>query len=337
MAESIKGLRMSRYLLSLLILLLVAACAPQATPVPEASLVTVRLPVGYIPNVQFAPLYVAMHKGYYRDAGIELEIDYSFETDAVTLVGANRLQFSIVSGEQVLLGRAADLPIVYVLAWYQEYPVGVAALGAATLQEPSDMRGLRIGSPVLYGASYIGYRALLDAGDLSESEVTTDVIGFNQVEALTAGQQDAAVIYIANEPTQIKAMGHEVSVLQVSDYLTLVSNGLLTNETTIQNNPDLVRRMVEATYRGIADTLANPDEAYEISKGYVENLAQADQAVQKQVLAASIELYQDGNSRLGYSDPQAWQNMQDILLRMGLIANPLDLNQAYTNEFLPEQ
>jgi NitT/TauT family transport system substrate-binding protein len=337
MAESMKGFMMSRYLFSLLILLLVAACAPQATPVPEASLVTVRLPVGYIPNVQFAPLYVAMHKGYYRDAGIELEIDYSFETDAVTLVGANQLQFSIVSGEQVLLGRAADLPIVYVLAWYQEYPVGVAALGSDTLQEPADMRGLRIGSPVLYGASYIGYRALLDAGGLSESEVTTDVIGFNQVEALTAGQQDAAVIYIANEPTQIKAMGHEVSVLQVSDYLTLVSNGLLTNETTIQNNPDLVRRMVEATYRGIADTLANPDEAYEISKGYVENLAQADQAVQKQVLAASIELYQDGNSRLGYSDPQAWQNMQDILLRMGLIANPLDLNQAYTNEFLPEQ
>jgi NitT/TauT family transport system substrate-binding protein len=337
MAESMKGFMMSRYLFSLLILLLVAACAPQATPVPEASLVTVRLPVGYIPNVQFAPLYVAMHKGYYRNAGIELEIDYSFETDAVTLVGANQLQFSIVSGEQVLLGRAADLPIVYVLAWYQEYPVGVVALGSDTLEEPADMRGLRIGSPVLYGASYIGYRALLDAGGLSESEVTTDVIGFNQVEALTAGQQDAAVIYIANEPTQIKAMGHEVSVLQVSDYLTLVSNGLLTNETTIQNNPDLVRRMVEATYRGIADTLANPDEAYEISKGYVENLAQADQAVQKQVLAASIELYQDGNSRLGYSDPQAWQNMQDILLRMGLIANPLDLNQAYTNEFLPEQ
>jgi NitT/TauT family transport system substrate-binding protein len=328
---------MFRILLTFIILLLLlSACAPQAAPVPAADLVTVRLPVGYIPNVQFAPLYVAMHKGYYREAGINLEIDYSFETDAVTLVGANQLQFSVVSGEQVLLGRAADLPIVYVLAWYQEYPVGVAATGAETLQEPADMRGLRIGTPVLYGASYIGYRALLHAGGLSENDVTTDVIGFNQIEALTAGQLNAAVVYIANEPTQIRALGHEVSLLQVSDYLSLVGNGLLTNETTIQNNPDLVRRMVEATYRGIADTLADPDEAFEISKQYVENLAQSDQAVQKQVLATSIELYQDGDHPLGFSDRQAWENMQDLLLRMGLIAAPLDLDQAYTNEFLPE-
>jgi len=329
---------MARMLLSMIVmLLLAAACAPQAAPAPTTDLVTVRLPVGYIPNVQFAPLYVAMHKGYYREAGINLEIDYSFETDAVTLVGGNQLQFSVVSGEQVLLGRAAGLPIVYVLAWYQEYPVGVAALGADRLKEPADLRGLRIGTPVLYGASYIGYRALLEAGGLSEAEVTTDVIGFNQIEALSAGAVDAAVIYIANEPTQLAAMGHAVSVLQVADYLTLVGNGLLTNETTIQNNPDLVRRMVAATYRGIADTIADPDEAYEISKGYVENLAQADQTVQKQVLLTSIELYLAEGSRLGYSDPHAWENMQELLLKMGLIASPLDLNQAYTNDFLPEQ
>ncbi|MEN4042052.1 MAG: ABC transporter substrate-binding protein [Anaerolineaceae bacterium] len=328
---------MSRMLLSTLILLMLATgCMPQAAPAPANDLVTVRLPVGFIPNVQFAPLYVAMHKGYYREAGIDLEIDYSFETDAVTLVGGNQLQFSIVSGEQVLLGRAAGLPIVYVLSWYQEYPVGVAALGADTLKQPSDLRGLSVGTPMLFGASFIGFRALLEAGGLSEADVKTEVIGFNQIEALTAGLQDAAVIYIANEPTQLRALGHEVSVLRVSDYLTLVGNGLLTNETTIQNHPDLVRRMVQATYRGIADTIANPAEAYEISLNYVENLAQADQAVQKQVLLTSIELYQAEGMRLGYSDIQAWQNMQDILLKMGLIASPLDLDKAFTNEFLPE-
>ncbi len=322
-------------LLGLTGLLFLAACSPAAAT-QTTDLVTVRLPVGYIPNVQFAPLYVAMEKGYYRQAGIDLQIDYSFETDAVTLVGANQLQFSVVSGEQVLLGRAQGLPIVYVLAWYQKYPVGVAALGKDTLTQPADLRGMQIGTPVLYGASWIGFQALLEAGGLKQSDVTIDTIGFNQVEALDAGQEQAAVVYVNNEPIQLRAQGHEVSVLRVSDYLQLVGNGLLTNETTIQNHPDLVRRMAAATYQGIADTLANPDEAYQISLKYVENLAQADQAVQKEVLKTSTGLYlRAPDARLGASDAQSWQNMQDLLLKMGLITQPLDLSKAYTNDFLP--
>jgi NitT/TauT family transport system substrate-binding protein len=90
--------------------------------------------------------------------------------------------------------------------------------------------------------------------------------------------------------------------------------------------------MVEASLRGVADTLANPEEAFEISKKYVENLDQADQSVQREVLAATLPFWR--TDKLGYSNPAAWENMQSILLDMGLLSQPLNLDQAYSNEFI---
>ena len=324
-----------RLFILLMLVLFVAACsgAPQApnTGDPQA-LTRIRLPMGYIPNVQFAPFYVAIEKGYFRDAGIEIEFDYSFETDGVALVGSNELQFAVVSGEQVLLARAQGLPVVYVTAWWQDYPVGVAALAEEAIRSPEDLAGKQIGLPGPFGASYIGLRALLDEAGLQESDVTLDSIGFNQVEALVAGQDQAAVIYVNNEPIQLRAQGYEVDVIRVADYVKLASNGLITNEKTIAEHPELVRRMVQATLHGVAVSLSDPEEAYEICKKYVENLAQADESVQKQILAASMDFWR--TEELGLSDPQAWENMQDVLLKMGLLAQPLDLNAAFTNDFV---
>jgi NitT/TauT family transport system substrate-binding protein len=303
------------------------------TPVKPTGTVQIRLPVGYIPNVQFAPLYVAMEKGYYRQEGLEITIDYSFETDSVTLIGANQLNFAVVSGEQVLLARAQGLPVVYVMAWYQKYPVGVVSKTSQNIRTPNDLAGKKIGIPALSGASYIGLRTLLSAGQLTEKDITLDTIGFNQVEALATDQEQAAVIYIANEPVILKSKGYQVNVMQVSDYLELVGNGLITNENTLAQKPDLVQRMVRATLHGIQDTIANPDEAFEISKKYVENLAQADQKVQKEILTTSIGLWQ--SPRPGYSELQAWENMQKVLLDMKLLNQPLDLSKAFDNGYLP--
>ena len=303
------------------------------TPTGTSQLIHIRLPLGFIPNVQFAPLYVAVDKGYFTEAGIDIEFDYSLETDAVALVGANQLQFAVVSGDQVLLARAQGLPIVYVLAWYQDYPVSVVSKTGAGILKPADLKGKHIGLPGLYGASYIGLRALLSAGNLKESDVSLDSIGYNQVAALVSDQDQAVVVYTNNEPIQLRSTGYQIDEIQVRDYAHLVSNGLITNEATIAQNPDLIRKMDQAMLKGISDTLANPDAAYQTCLKYVEGLAQTDQSVQKQVLATSIEFWKSDN--LGYSDPTAWQNTEQVLLDMGFLAKPLDVSQAFSNKYLP--
>lgn len=309
-----------------------AACASSASPAP-AELQTIRLPMGYIPNVQYAPFYVADQEGYFATAGLRVEFDYALETDAVTRVGAGESLFALASGEQVLLARAQGIPVVYVMAWFQDFPVAIASPAGSGLRTPADLRGKHIGIPGLFGASYIGYRALLDSAGLAEDEARLESIGFEQVEALLAGHVDGVVVYANNEPIQLAARGMQVDLIRVADYVELASNGLITNESTRREDPDLVRRLVEAIARGVEATLADPNAAYRTTLAYVPGLGEATDDVQREVLAASLRYWEA--ARVGFSSPQAWTNMQSVLRTMGLLESSRPVEDAYTNEFLP--
>jgi len=185
---------------------------------------------------------------------------------------------------------------------------------------------------MLSGASYIGFNALLKSAGLTEKDVSLDTIGFTQLESLVTGRDDAVVVYAANEPLQLEAKGYDINLLRTSDYNNLVGNGLVTNEELIKKDPELVRKMVAATLQGLEYTINNPDDAYAISRKYVENLAQ-DDPVQKNILASSIEMWK--TDRPGYSQLQLWENMQQVLIGMGLLEKPLDLARVFTNDYLP--
>ncbi len=331
-----------RRIISVLIVvaLALAACsAPASSPTPVVDLPSstpptlrhIRLPMGFIPSVQFAPFYVAVDKGYFAAEGIEVEFDYSFETDGVGLVGANKLPFAVVSGEQVLLARAQGLPVVYVMAWFQKFPVAVIAKADSGITQPADLQGKKIGTPLLNGANFVGLRALLAKAGVKAEDVTVEAIGFNQVPALSAGQVDAVVVYANNEPIRLAALGEKLNTIPVGDFVSLAANGLLTNEDTLAQEPELIRSFVRALAKGIQNTIANPDEAYILCKKYVAELK--DDAVEKQVLAATIDMWK--TDRIGYSNPAAWETMQATLLDTGLLTTPVDLSKAYTNEFLP--
>ncbi|MBI9050278.1 MAG: ABC transporter substrate-binding protein [Anaerolineaceae bacterium] len=320
--------------ISVLLISMFAACAAQPTQstVAQTEMQTIKLPLGYIPNVQFAPIYVAIEKGFFKEEGIDLELDYSTETDAVALVGANELQFAIASGEQVLLGRQQELPVVEVSTWYDEYPVGVVSLRERNITTLKDLDGKIIGIPGLYGASYIGFLAMIHQAGIEEKDVVLISKGYNQIETLLAREVDATIVYMANEPVQLEKMGYHINAIPVSDFVSLVSNGLITNETTLAQNPDLVSGMVNALNKGIQETLRNPSTAYDICKLYVENLSEENEAVQREVLNVSLQYY--AKDPVGYASLQTWENTHQILVEMGMNDDDLDVSKAYDYRFV---
>jgi putative riboflavin transport system substrate-binding protein len=302
----------------------------------------VTLAMGYIPNVQFTPFYVAVEKGYFADEGIEIGFDYGWETDLLKLVGSDDLQFAIASGDQVILARSQGLPVVYVLNWYRRFPVCVMSLTKTGILDPQDLVGKRVGTPVTYGASYIGWRALLEAVGLNEADMELISIGYTQVAALSEAQVDAAICYAMNEPVQMQSAGYDLNVINVADYANLPSNGLITNEKTIQEHPELVQGMVRAALRGLAFTLENPDQAFDIALKYVPEAGSDAQtkAVSRAILAKSVEFWNAPPGQLGRIDETEWQAALQLMQKMGLVptgtgqTNDTAVSSMYTNQFV---
>ncbi len=364
------------------VLIAVPLAAQEAEPIETTFFMT------FVPNVQFAPVYVALEKGYFADAGFQVTIEHGDEPLGLDLIAANERQFGIISGEQVIIARANERPVVYTYAWFQDFPVGVAVTNEAGVPSFAGLAGWRVGIPGRFGASYIGLHALLSANDMTEQDIALEEIGFNAPEVICVGAIDAAVVYLNNEPLQIEERAAQgdcgdvtgLTVFPVSEAVDLVSNGIVTNETMIAEHPDQVMAFNRAFDQGLRDAIDNPAEAYLLCSGYVENLplsddlraaletAAADQAafllenpdndletraerrgalyeqlaeqftsdelLQFRVLLATIELWEAES--LGYSDPASWEAMQETLLEMELIDEPIDLERAYSNAFLPE-
>ncbi len=303
---------------------------PSPSPSPEPKQITIAM--GYIPNIQFAPFYIAQKKGYFAEQNLKINFDYGFETDLIALLANNELQFVIGSGDQVILARQKNLPVKYVLNWYRRFPVALVSLKKSNINSPQDVIGKKIGTPAVFGASYIGLKAFLAKELIPETRVKIETIGYTQTESLITQKVDVAVCYAMNEPIQLQNQNQELTTFYVADYINFVSNGLITNEKTINENPELIKSITTAFIKGLQDTINNPDEAFEISKEFILELDPERQEVQKKVLLESIKFWQ--SDRLGFSNQENWQESVDFMHQIGFIDQKPEVDELFTNQFV---
>jgi NitT/TauT family transport system substrate-binding protein len=201
--------------------------------------------------------------------------------------------------------------------------------------------------PGPFGSTYTGLLALLKAGNLTLNDIQMESINFTQVASLSTGQVDVAMVYSANEPTQLKSQGFQVTTLNVADYANLASNGLATNDQTLKQNPNLVAKVVNATLKGIQDTINNPDAAFQSTLKQVPDAGGKNQALQSQILKETVKLMETNpnpssagpgagvaNIPLGYTDLGIWQATQDFLFDAKIITTKGDVTQMFTNQFV---
>jgi NitT/TauT family transport system substrate-binding protein len=313
-----------------------AACGATADAGTGASLPSVTIGLTYVPNVQFAPFYVAKSLGYYQQAGVNVTLrHHTFAEDEFGALVAGKENLIIAGGDETLQARSHGVPLVYVAEIFTSYPVTLIVPADSPIHTLADLRGHTIGVPGAYGATYIGLLALLQSAGLSRSDVTIQSIGYTQVPALLSHKVDAVMGYSNNEPIQFQKAGFAIRTFPVSGVSPLISNGLVVLQSELNAHPDVVRKVIAATLKGVEYTLAHPQQALDISKKYVPDLQDPAKAADAMaVLQATLPAWQTG-ARPGAVDPQAWQAMATFLQAQGQLAGPVDASKAFTNAYLP--
>lgn len=301
---------------------------------------SIKIAMGYIPNVQFAPYYIADENGYFQAEGLEVSFDYGFATDIMSLVGSGQVEFGISDGDQVIIARDRGVPVKVVYTMYVRYPVAVVSFREKKLNDVRSLAGKRVGTPVPYGSNYFGLQVLLHSEGMTLEDIDLKFIGYTQVESLIADRVDAAVVFINNEPVVLQTMGKDINVINTYSITPMASAAIITADSLIREDPDLVRRFVRAVTRAGYYILENKDEVLGKLQNYIPTLSKENIPINRKVLLASLELWVDEDIRcygLGYTTGSDWERSIETMYTLGLIKSKIPAEDCFTNRFIGEK
>jgi len=298
-----------------------------ATPVP----VSVRLT--WLHQAQFAGIYLALDKGFYKDAGLDVEIKPGgMEYPSIKMVTVGNDDIGMTSADQVLLARAKGAPVVALAAMYQKSPAVLFSLKKSGISTPSDLRGKRIG--IKYGDnSEIPIRALLKKEGISEKDIKEVSVSYDP-GPLIQGQVDAFADFAINAPIAVEEKGYEVNEILPADYgINMYADVIFTTDQVLQRKREQLVEFLRATIKGYQYAIDHPDEAVTATLRRDTNLRPEHE---KRMFEASVPFWKPPGKRPGEMQESDWAGLNDILVTTGLIKQKVPLNQVVNYDLLEE-
>ena len=330
-----------------LIALVLAACSPagsSALPSASASASTaatagqlrpVTLLLGYRPDVQFAPFYLAQQAGFYADAGLEVTIEHKQAPDVVRLVADREAEFGVADATDTMIARTSGIPVTAISTLYARFPVALIGEEGTVPSDPADLAGLRIGTPGRFGSSWHALLALLEAGGLGPDDVAIrEYPQFDQVTGLLAGDVDLITGFRNNEPLRLEAEGMTTELLTIDEVAPLPGPGVFTSDALLADEPDLANAFAAATARGQQAVIDDPQAGFDAAAAEVSAIAE-DPETARAILDATVELW-SGESGFdgGRIDTELWATGYETMQRLGFIDGTVPVEEMYAADVL---
>lgn len=284
---------------------------------------------------QFAGPLIALDKGYYKEAGVDMELlPAGPDLKPAITVSQGTDSFGIGHPNQVIAGRANGAPLVTVAQFGHRSASVYVAKKSTGIKSIKDMKGHSVG--LWFGGDEHEFLAMLRAAGINQDEVKIINQGFDIIAWLN-GDYEVMQATIYNELQQVYGQGikkEDLVFLDPSDSgVAMVNTGIFTSESVIKERPEAVQAVVNATMRGWQEALADPKAAAEIVVKYNPELKVEEQVNQ---IKAMGELFCSGvtlEGKFGQSVEAEWETVQKVLLDAKLIEDKIDLGQGYTNAF----
>lgn len=290
----------------------------------------------WTPNTNHTGLYVAEAEGYFRDAGLEVEIVQPPEDGAVALVASGKAQFGISFQDSMMPAVTGEdaLPIEAVAAVLQHNTSGIVSRKGDGIDTPKGLEGKKYATWDLdIEKATLKQVVEKDGGDFNKVELIPSTVT-DEVSALKSKSVDAIWIFYgwAGIATEVAGLETDYFAFRdidpVFDYYTPVIIG---NQNWLKENKETAKTFLGAVKKGYEFAIDNVDEAADI-------LCQAAPELDKEMVLASQEYmagqYQAEADQWGYIDPERWNAFYGWISEKGLSEEEIPEDTGFTNEYL---
>lgn len=291
----------------------------------------------WTPNTNHTGIYVAREKGYFKDAGLEVEIVQPPENGAEVLAASGKAQFAMSFQDSLAPAFSGDnpLPVTAVAGVIQHNTSGIISRRGEGMDRPKGLEGKKYATwdlPVEKATIKDVMEA--DGGDFDKMELIPSTVT-DEVTALRTKSVDAIWIFYAWAGVKTELEGLETDYFafadldSVFDFYTPV---IIANNTFLAEEPETARAFLDAVSRGYEFSIEHPQEAGEI-------LCKAAPELDPDLVKASQEYladkYQADAPQWGYIDQERWDAYYAWLNEKGLTETPIEAGTGCSNEYLP--